>query len=138
MVAAAVLFDCGVASWTLFRVGTYPVGGLGVVFTFLEPSLDENARSGLVVGEGAAETPVITAAAVYGGYDLAELLLLYTTVYGVYAIWRWTPLEVVFVINVRSGEKLGVPVNLLAVRSILVVGLHTCSSNLPSPGHPSS
>lgn len=51
----------------------------------------------------------------FDGRDGAhEIFLLDTTADSVDAIWRWTPLEVVFVVYVCSCEEFLIPVMMLA------------------------
>lgn len=58
-----------------------------------------------MIGQGAAKTEVMSAEAVHRRDDLVQLLLLDRTINRVLAIWGRTPFEVVFVVDVCTGEK---------------------------------
>ena len=58
-----------------------------------------------MIGECAAEAKAMTAVAMNSRYDLVQILALHTALYSVFAVGRRTPLEVLFVIDVRSCEE---------------------------------
>ena len=58
-----------------------------------------------MIRESAAETEIVTAAAVYCGNNMLEIALLDGAVYGVLAIWCGTPFQILHVVNISSGEK---------------------------------
>ena len=57
----------------------------------------------MVFVQCAAEAEVVSAFAVYARYNLLQLSLLDVAIYGVHAVWRWAPLEVLEVVDIRSS-----------------------------------
>ena len=109
VVAAPILLDRGVAPRAFLSVRGDPVSSLGVILAFLEPFFDQRTRSWLMVRECAAEAEVVVIGALYGRDDPVEVSVLDGTINRIYAVWRWTPFEVVLVIDVRSRQEFLVP-----------------------------
>ena len=58
-----------------------------------------------MVVQRASKAEVVSALAVHRGHDLGEILALYRTFHGVFAIRRGAPLEVFFIVDVGSCEE---------------------------------
>lgn len=58
-----------------------------------------------MVGQSAPKAEHVSAVTVNGRYDLVQISALHTALYSVFAVWRRTPLEVLFVVDVRSREE---------------------------------
>lgn len=58
-----------------------------------------------MVVECTAETEVVFAVAVYSGNNPVKVLALHRAFYGVLAIGRGAPLEVLFVVDVSSSQE---------------------------------
>ena len=105
-VAAAVLLDRRMALGTLLRVRRNPVRRLRVVLTLLKPLLDQHAWARLVVRECAAEAKAVFAFAMHGWNNPVQISLLDSTLNGVHAVRRRTPLKIFLVVYVRTHEEL--------------------------------
>ena len=102
MVTTTVLFDSRVTSGTFLGVCGYPIRRFGIIFAFLEPLLDEGTCAGLMVGKCTAKAETMTTAATDGGYNVVELGSRDVTFDGIFTVWRWTPFEVVIIVDIRS------------------------------------
>src|SRR2546423_9637904 len=58
-----------------------------------------------MVGQRAAKTEAVFTSTMNGWNNTIELALFYAAFDGVHALWRWTPLQVLFVIHIRPGEQ---------------------------------
>lgn len=56
-----------------------------------------------------AETEFVFARASNGRHDSSEIASLDGAICGVYAIWRWTPAQIILVVDVSPSEKLSIP-----------------------------
>ena len=64
-----------------------------------------------MVVQRASKAEVVSALAVHRGHDLGEILALYRTFHGVFAIGRGAPLEVFFIVDVGSRKECVVSAN---------------------------
>src|SRR5690242_8166453 len=64
-----------------------------------------------MVGQCASKAEHMRAIAVNSRHDFVQVLALYTALYSVFAVRRRTPLEVLFVVDVRSCEEGVISVN---------------------------
>ena len=58
-----------------------------------------------MVGESASEAKHVPAVTMDGRHNLIEILALHAALHGVLAVRRRAPLEILFIIDVRSREK---------------------------------
>ena len=105
MVAPAVLLDRRVASRTLLGVRGNPVRRFRIILALLEPLPHQQTRRRLVVVERAAKAEVVSAPALYRRHNPGEVTLFDGAIDGILAIRSWTPLKVLLVIDVGSGQK---------------------------------
>jgi len=101
VIATSILLDGRAALRAFFGVGGYPVRGLGVILTFLQPSLDERAWGGQMVVKGATETEVMFARAMDYRYHSVQVLLSNATFNSKFAIRGRTPLQIFLIIHER-------------------------------------
>ena len=104
VITAAVLLDGRQTFGTFFRVGRNPVRSLGVILALLQPHLDQRTGWRLMIVQTASETETVLACAVHCRHNLVEISSFDAAIYGKFAIWGWTPFEVVFVVDVCSSE----------------------------------
>ena len=110
VVAPSILLDCRNALGAFLRVGRDPVGSLRVIGTLLEPLLYEFARSWLMICLAASEAEPMLAVTRNRGHNLIQILLLDAAFDSIDAVGSRAPLQLVFVFDVGSGEKLVVPI----------------------------
>lgn len=83
-----------------------------------------------MVRYGTAEAKLVAAFTDDGGYDDVQVALLDAAFNSIYAIGRWTPFEVFFVVDVCSCEKLLIPRQSSVSILQFAVGPHCRSSSL--------
>lgn len=102
MVTSAVFLDRRVALRALLCMGRDPVGRFGIILALLAPHFYQLARCRLVIVQGASEAEVVFTEALDSRNNAVEVASLDGAVHGILAVRRWTPFEVVHVINIGS------------------------------------
>ena len=109
VIATPILFDRRRAFGAFFGVCVDPIGRLRIILALLDPHLDKGAGRRLMVVERAAKTKAMFACTADCRNDFVQLLPLDDAVDCILAIWRRTPLEMLFIVNVGSSEENLVP-----------------------------
>lgn len=74
VIAASILFNCGIAFWTLLCVGSYPIRSFRIVVAFFYPLLEQAAFDWIVPVLAARETECVAAlAGHWAGVHIADL-----------------------------------------------------------------
>lgn len=100
MVATAIFLDRGVALRALLCISRNPISGFRVVFAFLQPHLDQGARSWLMVCHSTSKTKAMFASAGNGGNNPKKISLFDSAFDSILAIWGWAPFEILFIVHV--------------------------------------
>ena len=109
VIAPPILFDRRRAFGAFFGVCVDPIGRLRIILAFLDPHLDKGAGCRLMVVERAAKTKSMFACTADCRNDFVQFFPFDDAVDCILAIWRRTPFEMFFIVNVGSSEENLVP-----------------------------
>ena len=118
MVAPTILLNSGAAFGTFLGVGIDPVGSFRIIFTLLDPHLDQGTRRRLMIIKGASKTEAMFTCTYHGRYYFAKVLLLDAAVNGIFTIRCRAPFKMLLVVNICSSKENSISRYKVSIKSI--------------------